>query len=540
MKRLIPRMGLNPIIVKEIRSRMRGPRAFITLTIILLLTGGIMAALLQIIMATSSYTTVLSAQVGQTLFSSLVFLELAMVCAVTPAVTAGAISGEKEKQTYEMLMATPLSPTRILWGKLISAMSYVLLLLFAAVPLASLVFIFGGVAPSEMLKALLMLVLIAVTFGILGLFMSALFGRTGRATVASFVVVALLTFGPLFLAILVGVITENEPPRWILAPSPISALSSAIVPRTGGQSWVGIDLFYILGGIWNMGVSSISQTEIPRPIYHYTIPLYLFLSLILLMLSTQLIQPARRWRLRRKEVLISAGLILGLLLIVAAGFFATANRYEWARRGRGAPTLEPMFVGPAAPDTIQREAVVVAQPALEATPTPAPPPTEAPVTGNQVETNLDFDSRVEIYSAVARQLYTVDHTFGDKAPNFPLLYLVRQTDDSVGDPNLIKEDPVILEEDVQEAITESLSDLPAEIQWAGSLDQVPKDPQSGTVHGNGAVITFGNIHLQDDSTVFVSASLYFSGLGATGMTYILSNETGEWTVTGTTGVEWIS
>src|SRR5512135_8741 len=191
-------LRINPIIVKEIRSRMRGPRAFITLTAILLAMGGLMYAMLQLILASTRYTSVLSPQIGQALFATLAFMELFMICAITPAVTAGAISSEKEKQTYEMLMSTPLSPTSILWGKLISALSYVFLLLFAGVPLASIVFIFGGVALSDMLKALLVLLLFAVTFGILGLFMSALFGRTGRATVASFITVVVLMIGPLF------------------------------------------------------------------------------------------------------------------------------------------------------------------------------------------------------------------------------------------------------------------------------------------------------------------------------------------------------
>ncbi len=132
MNRLKKLWQINPIIVKEIRSRMRGPRAFLTLTLILLAMGGIMYAILQIILATSSYSTVLSPQIGQVLFATLAYLLLFMICAVTPSVTAGAISGEKEKLTYEMLMATPMSPTSILWGKLVSALSYVLLLLFAA------------------------------------------------------------------------------------------------------------------------------------------------------------------------------------------------------------------------------------------------------------------------------------------------------------------------------------------------------------------------------------------------------------------------
>ena len=62
-------------------------------------------------------------------------------------------------------------------------------------------------------------------------------------------------------------------------------------------------VFYALSGLFNMGVSPISQTSIPRPLYHYTIPFYTLLSLILYMLSTRLVQPTRRWRMRWKELL---------------------------------------------------------------------------------------------------------------------------------------------------------------------------------------------------------------------------------------------
>ena len=50
------------------------------------------------------YQLPLSPQVGQMLFAGLVFIELMIISAITPSVTAMAISGEKEKQTYEMLL----------------------------------------------------------------------------------------------------------------------------------------------------------------------------------------------------------------------------------------------------------------------------------------------------------------------------------------------------------------------------------------------------------------------------------------------------
>lgn len=322
-------LAVNPIAVKEIRSRMRGPRAFITLTLVLLIIGGIMYGVLQIILANARYSTVLSPRVGQALFATLAYLELFSICAITPAVTSGAISGEKEKLTYEMLMATPLSPTSILWGKLVSALSYVFLLLLAGIPLASMIFIFGGVAPGEMFKVFLVLLVIAVSLGVLGVFMSTLFSRTGRATVASFLVVVAAMLGPLFIAVLYTALRQGqEPPRWILIPSPVSALAAAL---TGSFSYSnGGEVFYVLSGIFNMGVSPISQTSIPRPLYHFSLPFYTLISVILFMLSTRLLQATQRWRIRPKELIFGILILLVVAALIAAGFLLSANRYEWA------------------------------------------------------------------------------------------------------------------------------------------------------------------------------------------------------------------
>lgn len=345
MNRIRNFLEINPIIVKEIRSRMRGPRAFITLTLILLAMGGIMYAVLQIILATSRYTTVLSPQIGQNLFATLAYLVLFMICALTPSVTSGAISSEKERLTYEMLMATPLSPASILWGKLVSALSYVFLLLFAAVPLASVIFIFGGVAPREMIKVLLVLLVIAVSYGVLGLFMSTLFGRTGRATIASFIIVLVLMVGPLFIAVLYTALRQGqEPPRWILAPSPISALAAALTGSLGLNS--GGEVFYILSGIFNMGVSPISQTSIPRPLYHYSLPFYILTSLVLFMLSTRLLQSTHRWRIDRKELVTSLLIFLVVIGLIVAGYLLTASRYEWTGNTQSLVEVVSMVVQP--------------------------------------------------------------------------------------------------------------------------------------------------------------------------------------------------
>jgi hypothetical protein len=140
---------------------------------------------------------------------------------------------------------------------------------------------------------------------------------------------------------------------------------------------------------------------------------------------------------------------------------------------------------------------------------------------------LDED-QAAIYAAVVRQLYTVDHTFGDQPPNFPTAYLVQVTDDSVGDPEAARGDLYALSESLQAAIVAHLEDLPAEFVWVGDAVEVPRDPSTQAVAGGGAIITLGNITMQEDGSARVSASLYFAMLGATGQTYILEQVDDTW------------
>jgi ABC-2 type transport system permease protein len=527
-----PGLRVNPLIVKELRSRMRGARAFATLTGVLLLLGAVSYALYRVLLSTMRYSGgPLSPQIGQALFTTLAFLELIMVCAITPAVTAGAISGEQEKLTYEMLLATPLRPASILWGKLVSALSYVFLLIFAAVPMASLVFIFGGVTPRDMIKALVILVIVAVTLGVLGLFMSAWLRRTGRATVLSYLVVLALLIGPLLVYVLVGIMRQAEPPRWILVPNPMSALFSAMTPATPSPAAGGLLFGLSMGLSGNLSALSSGQIGVPRPLYHYTLALYGAMTLALFLLTTRLIQPARRWCVSWKDMLISLALFLVLGVTVALVFGLTSGRYEQVSI-LSAPTPVPV------------RAPVVVQKAVEV-PMPVPPPMPTPTVLSPVPTPtptpavLEGD-QVAMYAAVVRQLLAVDHTFGNESPNFPTVYLVRSTDDGVGDPGAPQAEPHILPESVQSTMIAALDEMSAGFLWVDDADEVSLDKDTGFVASGGAIITLGNIHFQEDGSVLISAKLYFSMLGATGKTYILEQVDGSWQVTGDTGVQWIS
>lgn len=161
--------------------------------------------------------------------------------------------------------------------------------------------------------------------------------------------------------------------------------------------------------------------------------------------------------------------------------------------------------------------------------------------GSDPEPDSEPAHEVAIYAAVIRQLYTVDHTFGSNPPNWPHLYILGSTDDTIAGTGEEPGESHTLSAEARHGIEAQLGDLPAEIRWVSAWEEVPIDETDGSVdEGEGAIITLGNIHEQADGSAHVPAGLHCGGLCATGMTYVLEQQDDGWRVTGTTGPAWIS
>lgn len=190
----------NPILVKELRSRMRGSRAFVLLTIYLLILAGVTLLLYAAISSNTSNDLNAGQQIGKALFLVIGAVALIEVCLITPSLTSGAIAGERERQTYDLLIASLLTPWQIVWGKLASALAFALLLIVAVVPVMSLAFLFGGVSLTEVLIVLVCLVVTALTYASIGLFWSTVIrGSLGATAFAIGSVVLLLLIVPFLI-----------------------------------------------------------------------------------------------------------------------------------------------------------------------------------------------------------------------------------------------------------------------------------------------------------------------------------------------------
>ena len=191
----IPAISMeNPLLVKELRSRMRGARAYWILLAYLTVLG----IALVLTYANWRWRAEVEGEafaIGRAFFETLFFVQIGLVCLIAPGLTAGTITVEKEQRSYDLLAVTPMKARSIIIGKLISAISFSVLLVTCSLPLVSVCFLLGGVSPGEVFFAYVVLLMAAVTYGSIGMMWSAVSRNTATATVATYLTVAIVFLG---------------------------------------------------------------------------------------------------------------------------------------------------------------------------------------------------------------------------------------------------------------------------------------------------------------------------------------------------------
>jgi len=175
----------NPVLIRELLVNLRSPRSFVLQFLYVTFLG----AVVYFYWPGAGEGAQVSSGVARRLFDLFFLGQFFLVALVAPTFAAGSITGEKERKTYEMLLASPLKPSTILVGKLLSSLSYLVLLILSSLPLMILCFLLGGILLSEIARAYLILILAAGTFGLLSVACSSLFRRTSSALVVSYLII---------------------------------------------------------------------------------------------------------------------------------------------------------------------------------------------------------------------------------------------------------------------------------------------------------------------------------------------------------------
>ncbi|MBE5924488.1 MAG: hypothetical protein E7271_08480 [Lachnospiraceae bacterium] len=122
------------------------------------------------------------------LFPVLGIAECVMLSLMVPVITSGSISGEREKQTLDIMLTTPISPFSIVLGKLMSAMMIVMMYMIASVPIMAIAFVLGGLSWWNLIGLFIILIYLGIYVGSVGIFCSSVVKKSIAATILTIVI----------------------------------------------------------------------------------------------------------------------------------------------------------------------------------------------------------------------------------------------------------------------------------------------------------------------------------------------------------------
>ena len=182
------RLRINPILKKEMVVGSRSMK----MSWAIMAVCGILTAIVVFILLINSYTS--SGGIGYSyrslivLFPVLGCTECGLLSLMIPVITSGSISGEREKQTLDIMLTTPVSPMSIVTGKLWSAMMIVMMYMIASVPVMAIAFILGGLSWINLFGLFIMLLYLRIYVGSVGIFCSSFVKKSIAATILTIVI----------------------------------------------------------------------------------------------------------------------------------------------------------------------------------------------------------------------------------------------------------------------------------------------------------------------------------------------------------------
>lgn len=173
---------MNPILKKEL---MVGSRS-IKMPLVILGINAFLALVVIFVMAVSGAASEINGYnySGLTsLFPILSCIECGLLSLIIPIITSGSISGERERQTLDIMLTTPMKPFSIATGKLGSAMAVVMVYMVSSIPVMAISFVLGGMSWWALIGQIGMMLYLGIYVGSVGVFCSSVVKKSIMATI---------------------------------------------------------------------------------------------------------------------------------------------------------------------------------------------------------------------------------------------------------------------------------------------------------------------------------------------------------------------
>jgi len=281
---------INPVLDKEFRLRMRTPRSAMALMFYVFALG--LIAVGYIYVTSSAFDARFNPESSRLMFYFISIGQLVLIAFMTPGLTAGVISGEREKQTLNMLLTTQQSSATIILSKLAASLSFMALVVVATLPIYSIVFLYGGISPKQVLLVFLFYLFIMLLLGSIGVLFSTILKRTIVSVIVTYGVGGFIFLGTgliylLFMSMDQVYMRGNPLPAYeyswigyILGLNPAGAMISLFEDSFSSQ------VFRVRGTGMNLSA--------PIELWQEFILVYSVVIVLLLWISIRKIRPVRR------------------------------------------------------------------------------------------------------------------------------------------------------------------------------------------------------------------------------------------------------
>ncbi len=298
-------MWLNPIVKKDVKVQSRSMKICFGVLAYELILALVFFFAMFIIQENNIYYSdnIYSELVG--LYPVLAITQFVILGVIVPVRTASSISGERERQTFDIMMTTGMTPFSVVAGKVMTAIVQSMLFIAASLPIMALSFVVGGMSWSYLFWFFAIALLISVFSASIGILCSSLCKKSVSAVIMSYGFYLIFFIGTLVPSILYEIYSINY---WYNGSSVQSgysygenfALTLLINPAVYLAEFVAL----VMTGesIWD---NSFDMTTVGGPIRfladgnHWIIAstvLFLAVSFLFLWLAARRIDPARKHR----------------------------------------------------------------------------------------------------------------------------------------------------------------------------------------------------------------------------------------------------
>ena len=217
-------MRINPMVKKDIKVQARSMRCCWEIFVY----EAIMAVVFFFAMFLfSQQMTYSSANIYSSivwLYPALAVTQIFILGVVVPVRTASAISGEKERQTFDIMMTTSMTGFSIIMGKVLTAMIQSMFYVVAGLPIVALAFVIGGLSWGNLFWFLAVSLLVSFVSASIGILCSSICKKTISAIILSYGIYVLLFIGSFLPYLVTSVVRMSggvpEKSCWVLLVNP--------------------------------------------------------------------------------------------------------------------------------------------------------------------------------------------------------------------------------------------------------------------------------------------------------------------------------